>query len=325
MRTDWSFMKRLAIVLGLIAMGESGQAKQMIWQPTEGIEQIALWPENVPGAQPAPGPEDVSISTALIAGKPYTSVTNITNPTISFYPPKAKNTGAAVVVVPGGGFTELAIDLEGSEACDWLTAKGITCVLLKYRVPSAPYVWQCNCRPHNRSISEPSLQDLQRTMRLVRNQAQRHIDPHKIGVLGFSAGGYLVAEISTLFDRPLYPKVDSADDESARPDFAMAIYPGHLTPLSPKDLTADDTFNPNLPISNQTPPTFLVQAEDDNVDGVYQSLVYYTALSKAHVPTEMHLYAQGGHAFGLRPTGLPITDWPAQAETWLRTIGIIQN
>jgi acetyl esterase/lipase len=319
MLTVWSFMKRLAIVLGLLAIGESAQAKPMIWQPAAGLEQIALWPGTPPDAPPVPGPEDVSTTTEGVAGKPNTNVTNVTNPTITIYPPKGKNTGAAVVVIPGGGFQVLAIDLEGTEACDWATSVGMTCVLLKYRVPSAPYVWQCDCRPQNQSISEPSLQDLQRAMRLVRYRAEQwHIDPHKVGVLGFSAGGYLVAEISTLFDRSLYPKVDSADDESARPDFAMPIYPGHLA-------KADDKLNPNVSVSSQTPPTFLVQAEDDDVDGVHQSLVYYTALSKAHVPAEMHLYASGGHAFGLRRTNQPITGWPLQAEIWLRTIGIVQN
>lgn len=312
-------MKRLAIVLGLLMWADTALAKPMIWQPPEGIEHIALWPGAVPGAQPAPGPEDVSTTVNGVAGKPNTNVTNVTNPTISIYPPKGQDTGVAVVVVPGGGFQILAIDLEGTEACDWLTAKGVTCVLLKYRVPSAPYVWQCDCRPHNRVISEPSLQDLQRAMRLVRYHApQWHINPQKIGVLGFSAGGYLVAEISTLFDRNLYPKVDGADDESARPDFAMPIYPGHLA-------MPDGKLNPNIPISSQTPPTFLVQAEDDDVDGVQQSLVYDTALSKAHVPTEMHLYAQGGHAFGLRKTALPITDWPTLAERWMHTMGILPN
>lgn len=172
MLADWSFMKRLAIVLGLLVLGESAQAKPMIWQPPEGIEQIALWPGAVPGAQPAPGPEDVSVSTALIAGQPVINVTNVINPTISVYPAKGKDTGAAVMVIPGGGFQVLAMDLEGTEVCDWLTAKGITCVLLKYRVPSAPYDWQCDCRPHNLNISKPSLQDLQRAMRLVRDHAQ---------------------------------------------------------------------------------------------------------------------------------------------------------
>jgi acetyl esterase/lipase len=186
-------------------------------------------------------------------------------------------------------------------------------------VPGIPYVWQCDCRPHNFALSMPSLQDLQRTMRLVRSHAQEwHVDPHKIGVLGFSAGGFLVAEISTHFDRPLYAPVDAADKQSARPDFAMPIYPGHLT-------RGDGTLNPNIAISDKTPPTFLVQAEDDDVDGVDQSLVYYSALAKAKVPAEIHLYAHGGHAFGLRPTTMPITRWPTLAETWLRTIAVLQH
>jgi acetyl esterase/lipase len=165
----------------------------------------------------------------------------------------------------------------------------------------------------------PALQDAQRTVRLVRFQSNEwHIDPHKVGVIGFSAGGYLVAEISTNFKRRLYAPVDAADKESARPDFAMAIYPGHLA-------THDDKLNPNVPVSRETPPTFLVQAEDDYTDGVHQSLVYYAALAKAGVPVEMHLYAQGGHAFGLRRTQFPIAAWPRLAEAWLRTIGMLSK
>lgn len=313
-------MKRWVIALVLLAVCASAQGKTMVWQPAAGHMQIALWPGAAPDAQPAPGPESVALSKGLMAGKPVTSVTNVTRPTMTVYAPGRRNTGAAVIVIPGGGFQILAIDLEGTEACNWLTSRGITCVLLKYRVPSRTYVWQCNCRPHDLSISVPSLQDLQRTMRLVRfHAAQWNIDPHRVGVLGFSAGGFLVAEISTLHERRLYSPVDSADKEGARPDFAMAIYPGHLA-------TANDTLNPNITVSAQTPPTFLVQAEDDYVDGVKQSLVYYTALAKVHVPAEMHLYAHGGHAFGLRRTKLlPITGWPALAEVWLRTIGILQN
>jgi acetyl esterase/lipase len=261
----------------------------------------------------------VTASKELLAGKPVTAVTNVTQPTMTVYAPEGKGSRSAVVVIPGGGFQILAIDLEGTEPCDWLISNGITCVLLKYRVPSEPYVWQCDCRPHNLSISVPSLQDVQRAMRLVRfHAAEWHIDPHRVGVLGFSAGGYLVAEISTKFEHRLYTPVDAADNESDRPDFAMPIYPGHL-------VTADGKLNPNVPVSSKTPPTFLVQAEDDYVDGVSQSLAYYTALSKAHVPVEMHLYANGGHAFGLRRTNSPITEWPRLAEVWLRTIGIIQD
>jgi acetyl esterase/lipase len=154
---------------------------------------------------------------------------------------------------------------------------------------------------------------------LVRfHAAERHIDPHKIGVLGFSAGGHLVAAMSTYFKQRLYRAVDAADKESCRPDFAVALYPGHL-------LVKNSTLNPDIHVSNQTPPTFLLQAEDDPVDDVENSLVYYTALKKAGVPVEMHLYAHGGHAFGLRRTELPITGWPQLVETWLETIGMISE
>lgn len=314
-------MKRWITVLCLLAVCASAYASTdaTVWQPTAGHTQIPIWPGVVPDLQAVPGPETATLSHKLLAGKPVTAVTNVTTPTMTVYAPTGKNTGAAVVVIPGGGFEILAMDLEGTEACDWLTSNGITCVLLKYRVPSKPYDWKCDCRPHNLQTSVPSLQDVQRTMRLVRfHAAQWHIDPHKVGVLGFSAGGYLVAEISTNFDRHLYAPGDAADKESARPDFAMPIYPGHLT-------QGDGKFNPNVPVSSNTPPTFLVQAEDDYEDGVDQSLVYYTALAKARVPAEMHLYAHGGHAFGLRPTPDPITGWPKLAEAWLHTIGIVQN
>lgn len=313
-------MKRWAIALCLLAVCGSAHAQTMVWQPAAGHTQRPLWPGAVPDAQPVPGPETETPRTDdLVAGRPWLAVTNVTRPTMTVYAPKGKNTGAAVVVFPGGGFQVLAIDLEGTEACHWLTSNGVTCVLLKYRVPSAPYDWRCNCRPDDFVASMPALEDAQRAVRLVRFHAEEwHIDPHKIGVLGFSAGGYLVAEISTNFERRLYAPVDAADQESARPDFAMAIYPGHLA-------TDDDRLNPNVPVSRETPATFLVQAEDDYTDGVNQSLVYYAALQKAGVPVEMHLYAHGGHAFGLRRTKFPITGWPRPAEAWLRTIGIVPN
>ena len=313
-------MKRWAIALCLLAVCGSAHAKTMVWQPAAGHTQLPLWPGAVPDAQPVPGPETETLRTDdLVAGRPWLAVTNVTRPTMTVYAPKGKNTGAAVVVFPGGGFQVLAMDLEGTEACDWLTSRGITCVLLKYRVPSLPYDWRCNCRSDDFVTSKLALEDAQRTIGLVRLHARKwHIDPHKIGVLGFSAGGYLVAEISANFERRLYAPVDAADQESARPDFAMAIYPGHLA-------TDDDRLNPNVPVSRETPATFLVQAEDDYTDGVNQSLVYYAALQKAGVPVEMHLYAHGGHAFGLRRTRFPITGWPRLAEAWLRTIGIVPD
>ena len=300
----------------------ASSAQTNIWQPSPGHTQIAIWPGTPPDAQPVPGPESVQTDAkSLIAGKPTTSVMNVTRPTMTVYSPTGKNTGVAVVVFPGGGFEELAIDLEGTEVCDWLTSNGITCVLLKYRVPSLPYDWHCDCRPHNRMISTLSLQDAERTMGLVRLRAAEYrVDPHKIGVLGFSAGGYLIAEISTNYKRRLYEPVDAADKESCRPDFAVAVYPGHLWVDG-----AGYKLNPNIPVTRQTPPTFLVQAEDDNVDGVAQSVAYFIALKDAGVPVEMHLYAHGGHAFGLRRTNLPITGWPPLVEKWLGTIGMVST
>jgi acetyl esterase/lipase len=309
-------MKSWVIVLCMLAACASTRAETKVWQPAARNVQIPLWPGTPPDTQPVPGPEYAVTGHKLIGGRPIVGVYNVSRPTMTVYAPRGKNTGTAVVVFPGGGFQGLAIDLEGTDVCDWLTPKGITCVLLKYRVPSAPYDWHCDCRPHDLELSVPSLQDAQRTIRLVRsNAAKWHVDPHKVGVLGFSAGGFLVAETSTNFKRHLYAPVDSADRESARPDFALAIYPGHLA-------TSDGKLNPNVPVSGETPPTFILQAEDDFVDGVEQSLVYFTALKQAGVPAEMHLYAHGGHAFGLRRTKLPITGWPVLAEAWLHTIGM---
>jgi acetyl esterase/lipase len=257
---------------------------------------------------------------------------------MTIYSPTAKNTGAAVVVFPGGGYQILAIDLEGSEVCDWLTPRGITCVLLKYRVTNEGDYPKSGPYPE----SPMALEDAQRTMGLLRlHAAEWHIDPHKIGVLGFSAGGHLAAAIANHFDKRLYPPVDAADKLSCRPDFAVSIYPGHLSisatewdaqqgkkkfvvPLPDSLPSAKQRFalNPDIHVTSQTPPTFLLQNEDDHVDNVDDALSYYIALKNAGVPVEMHLYPQGGHAFGLRPTKLPVTRWPRLFETWLGSIGM---
>lgn len=287
-------------------------AQTAAWQPSPGHTQVPIWPKEAPDAQPVAGPEEMkTVKDPLVAGgKPWLQIDNVSQPTMTVYSPKGENTGVAVVVFPGGGYRVLAIDLQGTEICDWLTSKGITAVLLKYRVPTprlGPY-----------RDSPLALEDAQRTVGLVRFHATEwHIDPHKIGVIGFSAGGHMVTAISTHFDKRLYPAVDAADKESCRPDFAIALYPGHLS----KD---DKNFelNPNVPVTSNTPPTFLVHAEDDAVNSVNNSLVYYIALKNARVPVEMHLYAEGGHAFGLRRTKLPITDWPQLVEKWLGTIGM---
>ncbi len=263
---------------------------------------------------------ELSGPTELIGGKRSTAIRNVSQPTMTVYSPTVKNTGVAMVVFPGGGYSILAIDLEGTEVCDWLVSRGMTCVLLKYRVPDSGPAYHDDCKCNIHPKAPTALEDAQRTVGLVRfHAAEWHIDPHKIGVLGFSAGGHMVANISTHFAQRAYAPVDAADKVSCRPDFAVALYPGHML----ENTTKAFELNPEVPVTAKTPPTFLLQAEDDHVDGVKQSLVYYIALQNAGVPVEMHLYAQGGHAFGLRPTKFPITAWPQLVETWLRTIGMV--
>ncbi len=331
-------MKPLIFALCVVFAFGGLRAQTPGWQPSPGHTQVPIWPGTVPDPQPVTGPE---VATIAKAGDGFV-VGQVSQPTMTVYSPQGNNTGAAVVVFPGGGYEDLAIDLEGTEVCDWLTPKGITCVLLKYRVPgeglypkSAPYP---KSGPYPQS--PVALEDAQRTVGLVRfHAAEWHIDPHKVGVLGFSAGGHLSAAISTYFAKRLYPPVDAADKQSCRPDFAVVIYPGHLSIAAaewdanqgtkkylvrhPANADRDLGLNPDVPVTKQTPPTFLLQAEDDHVDNVDDSLAYYIALKKAGVPAEMHLYAQGGHAFGLRRTKFPITGWPQLVETWLGTIGMI--
>ena len=321
----------------VLAFGSSG-AQKTVWQPSPGHTQIPIWPGAAPDPQPVAGPEiaEVSGKDFLVAGRPATGISNVTRPTMTVYSPQGRNTGAAVVVFPGGGYQGLAIDLEGSEVCDWLTSKGITCVLLKYRVTSVGPYPKSGPYPE----SPMALEDAQRTLGLVRfHAAQWGVDPHKIGVLGFSSGGHLVAAISTHSDKRIYPTVDAADKVSCRPDFAIPIYPGHLSLSAaewdsrqgkskyvfhaPAGADKELGLNPEIPVTSRTPPTFLLQNEDDHVDNVDDALAYYIALKNAGVPVEMHLYAQGGHAFGLRRTKLPVTAWPELVETWLGTIGMV--
>jgi acetyl esterase/lipase len=332
---SWAGVLAVAIASGGLVVRAAAQ--QGVWQPSAGHKQVEIWPGDAPDPQPVKGPEIAEVGKDfLMAGRPATGVSNVTRPTMTVYSPKGKNTGAAVVVFPGGGYQILAIDLEGTEVCDWLVPKGITCVLLKYRVTDVGPYPKSGPYPE----SPMALEDAQRTLGLVRlHAAEWHIDPHKIGVLGFSAGGHLVAAISTHYEKRLYPAIDAADKESCRPDFGVAIYPGHLS-LSAAEWDAKQgtkklvvrhapnangqlTLNPEVPVTAQTPPMFLVQNEDDHTDSVYDSLAYYLALKKAGVPVEMHLYAQGGHAFGLRRTKYPVTRWPELVETWLGTIGIV--
>jgi acetyl esterase/lipase len=280
------------------------------WPPAPSHLTLNVWPAAAPGV-PANPPPEADLTTSkdpLIAGRPLVHLGNVSVPTLTLYKPTGPNTGAAVVVFPGGGYNILAIDLEGTEVCDWLNRAGVTCILLKYRVP--------NTGPYPKSPA--ALQDAQRALGLVRQHAAEWgIDPKRIGVLGFSAGAHLAAALSTHYDKRLYDSLDAADQLSCRPDFAVIVYPGYLA-LADKNFAPNPEINPTA----DTPPSFIVQAEDDPVH-VENALVYYQQLKNATVPAELHIYAQGGHGYGLRRTKLPVTTWPTAVETWLHTIGIL--
>lgn len=283
-------------------------------------KQIPIWTGSIPDS-------------ALITGtETYNDgmVSNVSNPTITIYSPQGKNTGAAVIVFPGGGYQKLAVEMEGSEICEWLASIGITGILLKYRVPNSGPHYDNDCDCQKDPVKPMALQDAQRTMGLVRSNAKKwNIDVHKIGVMGFSAGGHLVADISTNYEKRAYPLMDEADKENCRPDFAVAFYPGHMM----FHTTRPYQVNPTIPIDHNTPPTFLLQAGNDPVDTIQNSLVYYIALKKAGVHAEYHVYAEGGHAFGFNKTSQPIADWsklpiagwPKLVETWLHTIKMIAD
>lgn len=302
-------MKYIAGILVIAALLSfsvaSGRAQTQ--SAAEVPKPIVLWPKGAPGEKGDIGEEHDTTkpSDGLVAGKRVIRLGNVSNPTITVYrPPADKDTGAAIVVCPGGAYRILAMDLEGTEVCDWLNSIGVTGVLLKYRVPS-----RTGLEKHT-----AALQDAQRALSYVRfHAADWGIATNRIGILGFSAGGHLSAAASTHFDRRTYEAVDEADTASCRPDFAVLIYPGYLTVKEEGDKIA-----PDLTITRETPPTFLVQTEDDGVR-VENSLFYYLALKQAHVPAELHLFAQGGHGYGLRPTDKPVTHWPRLAEVWMRS------
>ena len=276
-------------------------------------ESIPLWPKGAPCEKGDVGEEHDTTKPdgRSVAAKRVIRLGNVSVPTITlFRPAKSKDTGAAVVVCPGGGYSILAMDLEGTEVCQWLNSIGVTGVLLKYRVPK---------RAGDDKHLLP-LQDAQRALGLVRFHAKEwNIDPARIGVLGFSAGGHLTANLSNNFDKRAYEPVDDADAVSCRPDFALPIYPAYLA-LKDKN----NELAPELKVAAKTPPTFLVQTEDDGIR-VENSLFYFLALKNAKVPAEMHLYATGGHGYGLRPSDKTVTTWPKRAEEWMRSLGLLER
>ncbi len=271
---------------------------------------ISLWPDTAPGETTALPPEaDTSKPTDnKVGGRPLIRLGNVSRPTLTFYPADpTKNTGAAVIVFPGGGYNILALDLEGTEVCAWLNSIGVNAVLIKYRVP----------RRKDVPSYTPPLQDAQRAIGLVRQRAtELHLDPNRIGVLGFSAGGHLAANVSNNYSARSYPAIDAADQVSCRPDFCVLVYPAYLTTKEQNNAAAPELS----PSAATTPPMFIVVAENDK-DWAEVGLFYYVALKRANVPAELHAYPNGGHGFGLRRTEHSVTTWPERAADWMHANG----
>lgn len=292
-----------------------------VWQPGSDGEQVPLWPADVALAKPDSGdrPEATGNGSPTVGGRKWHWATYVTRPTLTIYRPRSQNTGAAMLVLPGGGFYAVAMDLEGTEICDWVVQQGMTCAVLKYRTPQ---VWPQENGRQRRPEVLLGLEDAQRAMSLLRQRASTYgIDPQKIGVVGFSAGAYLVANMSNTVERT-YPRTDAADEQSSRPDFAIVAYTARMLDNSKGRNNLE--LQTWVQISAQAPPTLIIHAMDDPVDDIRQPMAYALALSDAGVSVDMRLYGKGGHAFGMRPTDDLITrDWPAQARDWLFSIGML--
>jgi acetyl esterase/lipase len=269
-----------------------------------------IWPDTAPGEKGDVG-EEILEQPKEGASKPIYRYRNVTVPTLDFYPaPKDENTGATVVVCPGGGYGILAWDLEGTEICEWLNSIGVNGVLLKYRVP----------RRKDRAKHEAPLQDVQRTFGIVRSKAAEwKLDPDRIGVLGFSAGGHLSATASTNYQTRTYDRIDSRDDLSCRPDFTVLVYPAYLV-----DNETKTRLEPEIKVDANTPPAFMVHAGNDRIPAE-GSIQYYLALRKAGVEAELHVHPLGGHGFGMRKSAFPVHKWPQRCGEWMQSIGLLQN
>jgi acetyl esterase/lipase len=244
---------------------------------------------------------------------PTKLVTNVTKPTLTIYsPPKDRNTGTAMLICPGGGYHNLFWELEGEEVAAWLNARGITGIILKYRVPR---------RPGDVKGGAPlgPQRDAQRAVSLVRSRAAEWgIDPGRIGIVGFSAGGHLAVATATKFEKRLYDATDEIDKVSCRPDFAVACYPGYL-----KAGDGDDVPDP-ITIPGRTPPIMFVHSADDKVSRPQNSVFMYSALLEAGIPAELHMYASGNHGFGVRQNDRLPSSWPQLCINWLKSNALLK-
>ena len=272
---------------------------------------VALWPKGLPaGAKPV----EPQRAARLKARNTAENIAYVDEPSLTLYaPPKDKANGCAVVVCPGGGYNMLAWKKEGLEIAEWFNSLGVFAAVLKYRVPRRD-----SERPH----AEP-LQDAQRAIRLVRQNAKSWgIDPDRVGILGFSAGGHLTIMAGTHWDRPTYAKVDEADDQSCRPDFMIPIYAAYL---GDHYNDAVPSLGPLVRITGKTPPTFMAVTWDDRMRGA-QAALLLVELKKAGVPAELHVFARGGHGYALRRSPHPVAAaWPKLCAAWLRDSGLLES
>jgi acetyl esterase/lipase len=296
-------MRRLLFALALTAaLGLGGRAPA-----ADGPLVVDVWPGPAPGESGKVGPEKMEESNKV------KRISNVTHPTLTvFRPAKDKDTGAAVVIAPGGAYSILAWDLEGTEVADWLNSIGVTGIVLKYRVPRRP--------DSPKELAPPQAQmDAQRAISLVRSKSKDWgIDPKRVGMLGFSAGGHLTAWASTNYDKRSYEAIDDVDKESCRPDFTVLIYPAYLVNKERTGLV------PEIRVTKESPPTFFAHAEDDPVTAE-STILMYQALKKEKVPAEMHVYAKGGHGFGLRKSDNPCSHWPERCAEWMKAQGILNR
>jgi acetyl esterase/lipase len=304
-------MRRIACTIALLA-------GSFVTVPTFAGEPIVvdLWPGKVPGDIGIKGQETSRIHQSPLVG-PTKLITNVTKPTLTIYrPEKDKDTGTAMIICPGGGYWDLYWELEGEEVAAWLNSRGMTGIILKYRCPRRPGEVKSEPPPG------PQL-DAQRAVRLVRSRAAEWgIDPNRIGMIGFSAGGHLAVATAAGFSRRLYEPIDAVDAVSCRPDFAIACYPGYLKPKDKEGIRSD------LPIPADTPPIFLAHASDDNVGyggSIPENSVFmYLALKRAGVPAELHIYATGDHDFGVRQNEKLPSSWPGLCVNWLRSRNLLK-
>jgi acetyl esterase/lipase len=299
-------MRTTTIGLGLgllMVLGQCGLSR------ADGPIALDLWPGKAPGETAPVGEEKATRNAQGVV----TSLTNVSRPTLTVYPaPQANATGVAIVICPGGGYNNLAWDHEGEQVARWLNGIGVTGAILKYRVPRRAGTLRDQPPPQ-------ALMDAQRALSLVRSKAAAWgVDPKRIGLLGFSAGGHLTAWTATNPDRRAYEPVDDADKASCRPDFAVLIYPGGIVKGNSDDLA------PEIRVSSQSPPCFFAHAGDDRVSPE-NSVRMYLALKRAGVLAELHIYNSGGHGFGMRPGAKPTASWPARCEAWLRDIGVLRT